>query len=401
MSTDHDVLVVGAGTSGLTLALQAHDHGALVRIVERRPESFRPSRALIVHPRTLEVLRPLGVTDALLAAGDASPSVLLHLGRREVPAVLGRLPIADTAFPHLLIEAQATVEAILSEALAARGIKIERGTELVDLCTEAGRAVATLRRDSGDEVVSCRYVAGCDGPNSAVRRVAGVGWHGAPYRQEVVLADLDLEADLARGVAHAVAADGGVLFLFALGERAPWRLLSTRPAGVANGEAGQPDGPVSGGEIQALIDAAGLPAQVADVAWSARVPLEHRIATAYRTGPLFLVGDAAHVHSPAGGQGMNMGIQDSANLGWKLAFAAASEDRTGSVPEKLLASYDAERHPVACNVVALTHLIFWAEASTDPLASFVRSRMVPAAAPAIPFLLRRRGLVASGVRRLS
>src|ERR1700739_4164864 len=114
--TDADVLVVGAGSTGLALALQAHEHGATVRVVERREQCFRPSRAVIVHPRTLEVLRPLGVTDALLAHGDPTPSVRLHLGRREVPASLSAFPLDDTAFPHLLFEAQARVEAVLSEA---------------------------------------------------------------------------------------------------------------------------------------------------------------------------------------------------------------------------------------------------------------------------------------------
>jgi hypothetical protein len=140
---------------------------------------------------------------------------------------------------------------------------------------------------------------------------------------------------------------------------------------------------------------------VSDVAWSARVPLEHRVATGYRAGPLFVVGDAAHVHSPAGGQGMNTGIQDATNLGWKLAFACSTASRGDSVPESLLNSYQTERRPVARRVVVLTHLLFWGEASTDPVASLVRATIVPATAPILPFLLRRRRLMAHGVRVLS
>jgi 2-polyprenyl-6-methoxyphenol hydroxylase-like FAD-dependent oxidoreductase len=396
-----DLLVVGAGTTGLALALQAHDHGARVRVVERRREQFRPSRALVVHPRTLEVLRPTGVTDALMAAGDPSPSVRLHLGRREVPAALGALPVTGTAFPHLLIEAQATVERILTEALTARGVEVERGSELVEVRPCGGATVATLRHCDHREEVPSRYVAGCDGPASAVRRSLGLDWRGGRYRQEVVLADLELDGDLHPGTVHAVAAQGGILFLFPLGEQATWRLLTTRPAGPPGGDAGQPDGPVPLDQLQALIDGARLPARVSDVAWSASVALEHRMASEYRAGPVFLLGDAAHVHSPAGGQGMNTGIQDAANLGWKLAFAAAASARTGSAPELLLASYEAERRPVARRVITLTHLIFWAEAGTGPVASLVRSRLVPATAPALPFLLRRRHLVAAGVRVLS
>ena len=399
--TDTDVLVVGAGTTGLALALQAHDHGARVRVLERRRDCFRPSRALIVHPRTLEVLRPLGVTDALLARGDRAPSVRLHLRRRVVRADLDDLPLSDTAFPHLLIVAQASVEAVLAEALAARGVEVERQAEVIDLRPERDGTVARVRRATADELVRCRYVAGCDGPGSIVRRAAGMGWPGGAYHQEVVLADLELDAELAAGVAHAVAGRNGVLFLFALGERATWRLLVTRPTWGSDMEAGQPDGPVPIEDLQALIDGAGLPARVADVAWSARVPLEHRIATAYRSGPLFVVGDAAHVHSPAGGQGMNTGIQDAANLGWKLAFAASNTAIGNRSPETLLDSYETERRPVARRTVGLTHLLFWVEAGSGPAASFVRRFLVPSAGPAVPFLLRRRHLMAAGIRILS
>ena len=399
--TDTDVLVVGAGTTGLVLALQAHDHGARVRVLERRRDCFRPSWALIVHPRTLEVLRPLGVTGALLARGDPAPSVRLHLGRREVRADLDDLPLRDTAFPHLLIEAQASVEAVLAEALAARGVQVERDAEVVELRPALHGPVARVRRPGGDELVGCRYLAGCDGSASTVRRAAGVGWPGGDYHQEVVLADVELNAELATGVAHAVAGRSGVLFLFALGEGATWRLLVTRPTSGTGGWAGQPDGPVPAEELQALIDGAGLAARVAEVAWSARVPLEHRIATAYRAGPLFVVGDAAHVHSPAGGQGMNTGIQDAANLGWKLAFAASHTASRSASLETLLDSYEAERRPVARRTLALTHLLFWGEAGSGPAASFFRTVVVPAVGPVLPFLLRRRHLVAAGVRVLS
>jgi hypothetical protein len=135
------------------------------------------------------------------------------------------------------------------------------------------------------------------------------------------------------------------------------------------------------------------------VAWSSRVQLEHRIASRYRRGALFLVGDAAHVHSPAGGQGMNTGIQDALNLGWKLAFAASAPSRP--VTDGLLDSYERERRPVARYVLALTHALFWGEAGTDPLARFARASLAPLASPLVPHLLRRRRLVAEGVRLLS
>lgn len=394
-----DLLVVGAGPAGLTVALEAVLHGASVRVVERRETAFRPSRALIVHPRTLEMLRPLGVTEALLARGDVSPSIHLHLDGRELPVRLGAFPVEDTAFPHLLFEPQAVLEAVLGDGLSARGVEVDRGVELTGLVARSDGVTARVRRAGSEEVLAARYLAGCDGADSTVRRLAGIGWRGAPYRHEVVLADLELQGGLVPGSAHAVPAPGGVLFVFPLGERATWRLLATRSA-TGPGTAGQPGPPVPAEELQHLLDEAGLGARVAAVAWSARVPLEHRLAAHYRQGPLFLVGDAAHVHSPAGGQGMNTAIQDAANLGWKLALAARTP--AGSPSEDLLVgSYEAERRPVARRGLVLTGAIFWAEAGTDPVATSVRSRLLPLAAPLLPVALARPSLLATGIRLLS
>jgi 2-polyprenyl-6-methoxyphenol hydroxylase-like FAD-dependent oxidoreductase len=391
-----DLLVVGAGPTGLTLALQAHDHGAQVRIIERRREAFRPSRALILHPRTLEVLRPLGVTDALLAHADIAPEGHLHLGARVVRARLAELALPDTAFPHLSLVRQMDVETVLARALAERGIAVERGTELIAVENGEAGARATLRSSAGIERVTCAYVAGCDGPESTVRAAAGIGWHGGAYRQEVVLADLELDAELARGVAHVVAARRGLLFVFALGEGATWRLLATRPAGRDPVPFGQPGPPVPASELQALLDEAGLAARITELAWSARYRLQHRLATRFRRGRLFVAGDAAHTYSPATGQGMNTGIQDAVNLGWKLAFAGGATD-----PAALLDSYDRERRHAARLGLAMTHLAFWFEASTDPLPALLRGVLAPLGAPAVPALLHQRPLVAEGIRWIS
>ena len=396
MTRAADVLVVGAGPTGLALALQAHDHGAHVRIVERRCEAFRPSRALIMHPRTLEVLRPLGVTEALLARADIAPEGHLHLGSRVVRARLAELALPDTAFPHLSLVRQMDVETVLLQALADRGVEVERGTDLIEVCDGIGSAQATLRSRAGIAHTEHDFVAGCDGPESAVRRCAGIAWHGRSYGQEVVLADLELDADLARGVAHVVAGRHGLLFLFALGEQATWRLLVTQPTGPDPLPFGQPGASVPAPQVQALLDDAGLDVRITELVWSARYRVQHRLAAALRRGRLFIAGDAAHAYSPATGQGMNTGIQDAINLGWKLAFATSAADRT-----TLLASYDLERRPVARQTLALTHLAFWAEASTGLLPSLLRSVAVPLAAPAVPALINQRKLVAEAVRWMS
>jgi 2-polyprenyl-6-methoxyphenol hydroxylase-like FAD-dependent oxidoreductase len=388
-----DVLVVGAGPTGLALALQAHDHGAHVAVLERRPDQWRPSRALIVHPRTLEVLRPHGVTDALLARGDTAPRAQLHLGRHTVPVGLDRLDLGGTAFPHLVLVRQADVEDVLARALADRGVVVQRGTAVCGVRSEGDQATATVRRDGREDRIRARYVVGCDGSASTIRAGADIAWKGHAYRHDVLLADVELDGDLAPDVLHAVAGRAGLVFLFPLGERATWRLLATAPARPP----GQP-APVPMVELQQLVDDAGLSATITDVAWSDRMHLEHRLAGRYRRGNVLLAGDAAHTCSPAGGQGMNTGIQDVANLGWKLAFAA-------HVPpghdELLLQSYEAERRPVARAVLALSRTVFWGEAGTDPVATFVRGVVAPMAAPLVPFVQGRRRLVAEGAAVLS
>lgn len=396
MSEQAGLLVVGAGPAGLALALMAHDHGAEVRVIERRPAAFRPSRALILHARTLEALRPLGVTDALLTRADIAPAVGLHLGSRVVRLKLADLALPDTAFPHLTLIRQMDVETVLAQALADRGVTVERGTELVGLREGAAGVRAQLRSRSAATEAQFGFVAGCDGPGSTVRAVARVGWPGQPYPVEVVLADAELDADLAGDTAHVVAGRPGLLFAFPLGELATWRLLATRPAGDDPLPFGQPGPPVPIAELQALIEQAGLAAQITHLPWSARVRLQHRVASRFRAGRLFLAGDAAHAYSPATGQGMNAAIQDAANLGWKLAFAAARADSA-----VLLDSYDRERRPVARQVLGMSHLAFWGEAGTGCVASALRGRVAPLAAPLVPTVMARRRLVAAGIRLLS
>lgn len=395
-----DVLVIGAGTTGLTAALQAHAGGARVRIVDRRSELYRPSRAMIMHPRTLEVLRPLGVTGELLAHGNTSQRAEVHLGSRVVSTSVDRFSLRGTAFPHLLFIRQADVETVLAGALAARGVEVEFGVELLGLEREGEGVVALLRHPDGAEEVYCRYVAACDGPASTARGILGLPWRGRTYDREVILADLDLGDGLNEGVSHVVVGRRGLLFLFAVGESAPWRMLATRRAHSHDLPFGQLGPPVSADVLQRMIDEAGLNARIARVAWSAQVPLQRRIASLFRVGPVFLAGDAAHTHSPAGGQGMNAGMQDAINLGWKLAFAARAAALGGDT-ETLLASYERERRPVDRRILGLTHLLFWAESGMGPMPTFGRGVLAPLVSLALPILTRQRRILAAGLRLLS
>lgn len=391
-----DVLIVGAGPTGLALALHAHDHGARVRVVERRIELGRPSRAMIVHPRSLEVLRPLGITDALLGIGQVSPTVALHTGRRVVRVSLGSLRIPDTSFPFLLFLRQSDLETVLAQAAAARGIDVERGTEFRGYQLDHGLPVAELMNGTGVEEAPCRYLVGCDGASSSVRRAAGVDFVGAPYAVDIVLADVELDADPGDASTHAVVSEHGLTLIFPLGERASWRLLASVPSEPSGEPFGAVGAPVAHTVLSEAVRRSRLPIEVRDVAWSSRVRLQHRVVSRYRRGPVILAGDAAHAFSPAGGQGMNTGLQDAANLGWKLAAATP-----GSHGDRLLDSYECERRPVAQRTEALTHALFWGESSPSKLAAWVRRAGLPMAAPLIPAMMRREHLVAAGVRVIS
>jgi 2-polyprenyl-6-methoxyphenol hydroxylase-like FAD-dependent oxidoreductase len=384
------ILVVGAGPAGMALALQAHCLGASVRVIERRPLAFRPSRAMMLHARSLEILRPLGVVQALLARADTAPRMRLHVRGRDLDVGLSSFDLTDTAYPHLSLIRQAEVESVLADALAERGVPIERGVELHSFSEQPDGSARVCLRGAGESAATVDYLAGCDGADSTVRSLAAIPASERRYRQEVVLADIEVEG-LAPDAAHVSAGAGGLVFAFPHGDLATWRLLATQPAGRAPiGE------PVPPAQLQRLLDRAPLPARVTRVAWSSVVPLRHQLAAHYRRRHVFLAGDAAHVHSPAGGQGMNTGLQDAVNLGWKLAFAGGSTD-----PEALLDSYESERRPVARTTMALTDIAFWGESGLDPLAMLLRSVLVPLGAPLLSTVLSWRRMLAVGFRTLA
>lgn len=391
-----DVLVVGAGPAGLALALDVVAHGGTVRVIDRRAGPDRPSRAMIVQPRTLEVLRPLGVVEALLARADAAPEADLHVGRRTVPVQLGEPRLTGTPFPHLTMIRQREVENVLLAALDQQGVKVEWHSELVN-CPDSGPDVrATVRAASRLQAIEAPFVAGCDGTDSTVRRLLGIEWPGRFYPVEVVLADVDLYGAVRPDRLQVAVGQDGLVFVFALGEGAPWRLLATQVRGPARD--GSPDVRVPLEHLQALVDRSGLDATVQRAVWSERILLQHRLAGRFSTGRVFLVGDAAHTHSPAAAQGMNSGIQDATNLGWKLAFAA----RAGLGPDSpLVQSYGVERRPVARQVLTLTDAVFAAEASPALLPRLLRGRILPVAAPLLPVATRQPGLMSTVLWLLS
>ena len=402
MTEDHrDVLVVGAGPTGLALALQAHLHGARVTVVERRPVPERPSRAMVVHPRTLEVLRPLGVVEELLAAGIPSPTVDLHVGRRVVRTHLGGFTLPDTPYPYLLFIRQSDLEAVLLRAVNRHGIDVQRGIDVLGYRVERGRPVAIIATPARSDELPARFLVGCDGGASRVRKSARIPFEGGRYPTDILLADVELEGQPEGWSTdvdgQAALARTGLLLLLPLGEKATWRVLAGVPAVFGEPFADGLGPPVAERTVTDVVAASGLPVELASVAWSCQVPIHHRLASRYIRGPVLLAGDAAHRFSPAGGQGMNTGIQDACALGWRLALAAHSPGRA----DLILASYEKERRPVARSVLGLTRALFWLEAGRGRTATAVRTVAPSAVGGMLPMLIRRERLVASVVRIMS
>jgi 2-polyprenyl-6-methoxyphenol hydroxylase-like FAD-dependent oxidoreductase len=401
-----DVLVVGAGPTGLTMAAQLDAFGVRCRLVDRSPGPVHESRALAIQPRTLEVLAGLGLSAELVARGNPATKLRLHLPRRIVPIRLYGFGITDTAYPYLLFLSQAETERILNEYLARRGVAVERGVELVDLNQDADGSVTTRLRgvDGRTQVVRARYVVGCDGAHSAVRERCGIEFAGAAYPQTFLLADLEAD-QLTPEAVHAFLAAAGMLFFFPLGEPATWRMLTMRPDAAdrpddrpddrAGGRGpGWPDEEVTLAQLQRIVD--GYTTQrlrLRDPVWMTPFRLHRRAAVRYRSGSVFLAGDAAHIHSPAGAQGMNTGIQDAVNLGWKLAMVIR-----GLAAPELLDSYEPERVPVGRAVLRLTDRAFRVATSESRFARFARARLAPAIAR---YAVRSRHGLAAGFRTIA
>jgi len=318
-----EVLIVGAGPTGLMLAGDLAAAGVDVRILERRAEESNLTRAFAVHARTLELLDMRGIADELVAQGIQLPEVRTHLGTGEIVLDL-RHP--DSRFPYTLIVRQARTEALLEKRVRGLGVEIRSGAEVTDLRQDADGVTVTV---NGDRTERASYVVGCDGAHSAVRRLLGVRFSGRSYDTRIMLADARFDRDLPLAVNPFVGRDGVVL-LPPYGDgwyRATiWdRTRQDIPL----------DQPVDIDEVRDSIRRiAGDDLGLAELSWSTRFLSERRQAEQYRVGRVFLAGDAAHVHSPLGAMGMSTGIQDAANLSWKLVATVR-----GWAPSWLLDSY--------------------------------------------------------------
>jgi 2-polyprenyl-6-methoxyphenol hydroxylase-like FAD-dependent oxidoreductase len=355
--------------TGLVLALWLTKLGAKVRIVDKTAEPGTTSRALALQARTLELYRQLDLADAIVERGHKVPAVNLWV--KGEPAA--RLPFETigsdlTPYSFLQIFPQDQHERLLIERLEQLGVSVERRTELLGFTDERDRVTAHLRVPEGyEDVCEACYIAGCDGTRSIVREAIGTGYPGGTYRQIFYVADVEATGPAVDGELHVDLDEADFLAVFPLAGDGRARLIGT----VRDERADRADTlkfeDVSNRAIEHLkVDVRG-------VNWFSTYHVHHRVTEHSRKGRAFLLGDAAHIHSPAGGQGMNTGIGDAINLAWKLAAVLA-----GHAPDRLLDSYEAERIGFARRLVATTDRVF-----SFVTAEALRTRVAPVLFPRV------------------
>ncbi|MDB5446009.1 MAG: FAD-dependent oxidoreductase [Phenylobacterium sp.] len=379
-----DVLIVGAGPTGLVLALWLTKLGVRVRIIDKTTEPGTTSRALAVHARTLELYRQLDLADEVVARGHKVPAISLWVkGKRVTGITFAEMGADLTPYPFLHIFPQDEHERLLIAHLEAMGVTVERRTELVGFRDSADQVTAELRGPDGQvETVEARFIAGCDGTRSTVREALEADFPGGTYRDLFYVADIEGAGPPVNGELHAALDEADFLAVFPLAGEGRARLIGT----VRDERAEHPETlrfeDVSHQAMERL------KLQVLKVNWFSTYHVHHRVTDRFREGRAFLLGDAAHVHSPAGGQGMNTGIGDAINLAWKLQAVLA-----GRAPDSLPDSYQEERIAFARRLVATTDRVFSFVTADGKLAEVLRTRIAPHLAPKIIGLERVRDYI--------
>jgi 2-polyprenyl-6-methoxyphenol hydroxylase-like FAD-dependent oxidoreductase len=368
VNRETDVLIVGAGPTGLVLALWLARLGVRVRIVDRTAEPGTTSRALAVQGRTLEFYNQMGLADAIVERGRKMIAANLWVtGKRAARAVLGDMGSGLSPFPYALIFPQDEHERLLINRLAEVGIEVERQTELLGFKDVSTRVLARLRkRDCTPEVCEAAYIAGCDGAHSTVRGSLEIGFPGGVYAHLFYVADVEAGGPTLNGELHVALDQTDFLAVFPLKGEGRARLI-----GTLLDEAEHQQENLSWDDVSKRV-MEWMSIDVKCVNWLSTYRVHHRVADHFRSGRAFLLGDAAHIHSPVGGQGMNTGIGDAVNLAWKLAAVLH-----GRAEPSLLDTYEPERIAFAQRLVATTDRAFTGITSRGAVARLVRLHIVP------------------------
>ncbi len=363
-SQEMPVLIAGAGPTGLMLGCELLRHGISCRVIEKASSPSDKSRALVLHARTLEILESMGIVERFLAKGcPAYGASLYHAGERIVHLNMAEL---ESPFPFSLMIPQSETERLLAEHFTSLGGRIERGVELLKFSQGKGGLTATIKNAHGKEVgIVTEWLVGCDGAHSTVRKALELPFEGSAYEERFGLVDCMVKSDLPDDEITTFFHEDGAFVFFPLGKKR-FRIIVNVPSSQIIGEA------PSLADMQVFADRRG-PGNIKlhDPVWLAWFTIHQRSVSKYRVGRVFLAGDAAHIHSPIGGQGMNTGLQDAFNLAWKLALVIR-----GFADEKLLNSYNDERHPVGQELLKGTDLATTVATLRNPLAQQIRNHVM-------------------------
>jgi 2-polyprenyl-6-methoxyphenol hydroxylase-like FAD-dependent oxidoreductase len=365
------VLVVGAGPTGLALALALTKRGVRCRIVDRNAGPGTASRATVVHARTLELYQQLGLADAIVAEGIRMNGIHLRSGDRDVAKLdLRDMGAGVSPFPFVLCYPQDDHERFLVRQLAAAGVPVEWNTELRSFEQGADDVRAVLATPGGERTESARYLCGCDGAHSTVRKALGLEFPGGAYDQAFYVADVAVDQAVEPWLVGNLA-DRGLTLMMPIRSTGMRRIIGTIPEPLL----GRTD--LTFDDVRPVSEAL-MGVRVARVNWFSTYRVHHRVAARFRVGRAFIAGDAGHIHSPAGGQGMNTGLGDAFNLAWKLAAVV-----DGRARDALLDSYEPERIAFARLLVDSTDRAFRAVVDRGRLSSFLRTWLMPRVAPAL------------------
>ena len=364
-----EVLVAGAGPVGLVMAAELARYGVRVRIVDKAAARTDKSKALVVWSRTLELMDAAGVSAALLAVGRTCDAANLMAGAKTLARIV--FDGVESPHPYGLMIPQSETERVLEEHLQSLGVGVERGVELISLVQSDGAVGCVLRGANGsEERLEASWLIACDGAHSTVRHALHVAFEGETLPSDWMLADVQLHGMPAAEEMHIFLHEKGPLAIFPIGQAGGETQRSRVIAGVGGHEPARAEPTLS--EVQALLDERGTGGVTAsDPVWMANFGINERKIADYRVGRVFFAGDAAHIHSPAGGQGMNTGIQDACNLAWKLALVLG-----GRCKEAVLDSYSAERSPVARQVLKSTGALTSLATMHNPALLAVRNTAV-------------------------
>ncbi len=326
------ILIVGAGPTGLVLALWLARSGVSFRIIEKNAGPGEASRAMAVQARTLEFYRQLGIAERIVESGIKMRGVHLREGSREIAGFpFDGIGTDISPFSFVLSYPQDDHERLLVQVLEEAGVRVEWNTELVRFEEEGERVRATLRKGDSEETGGFAYICGCDGAHSAVRQTLGLGFPGGTYQESFYVADVRASGLAFNEDVNASLSARSFCLAFPVRSSGIFRLIGIIPEELAGRE------DLTFDDIRPYVKKQ-VDADVHDVNWFSTYRVHHRVADHFRQGRVFIAGDAGHIHSPAGGQGMNTGIGDAVNLAWKLAAVVG-----GRANRSILDTYEAER----------------------------------------------------------